>query len=272
LNYLVATPNGSPRHIDIQSVDMYWFAGAKPNSNILGQGGLIYNLGSPPSVCMPLCGIAMTVDQGARGNHYGDMVDRIRALQTMYPAPLFQIVEDGGPYNEDTSASYYITPPELNWAVWSSIIHGARGIIYFNHTFAGPAISYDNLAQSYYKTVQPSQTISIYNQVKATNALIKQVAPVINSPKAVNYAAVDPAPTTFAGIDMVAKYYNGQFYIIATTRESETKINTSATFTLADHNATTATVVNESRTIPINNGVFTDMFAHAWTVHIYQIN
>ena len=71
---------------------------------------------------------------------------------------------------------------------------------------------------------------------------------------------------------MVAKYDNGQFYIIATTRDSETKINISATFTLADHNATTATVVNENRTIPVNNGMFTDTFANAWTVHIYRIN
>ena len=149
LNYLVATPDGSLRHIDIQSVDMYWFAVL----NLIGvylTKVLSFTISAPLRL-MPLLGslrrfecrlwIAMTVDQGARGNHYGDMVDRIRAFQTMYPAPIFQIVENGGPYRENTSASYYITSPELNWAVWSSIIHGARGIVYFNHSFAGPATS-----------------------------------------------------------------------------------------------------------------------------------
>ena len=30
--------------------------------------------------------------------------------------------------------------------------------------------------------------------------------------------------------------------------------------------------MNENRTIPVTNGVFTDTFANAWTVHIYQVN
>jgi hypothetical protein len=111
----------------------------------------------------------------------------------------------------------------------------------------------------------------MYDQIKATNALIKQLAPVINSPTAVNYATVNPEPTAFGGIDMVAKYADGQIYIITTTKESEGKTNISATFTLADNNAASATVVNENRTIPISNGVFTDTFANAWTVHVYKI-
>ena len=82
----------------------------------------------------------MTSDEMSRGSNYGDMVDYAQAsIQATYSIPIFQFVELGGPYNENTSGSNYITPPEVNWAVWSSIIHGAQGIIYFNHTFAGPA-------------------------------------------------------------------------------------------------------------------------------------
>ena len=74
------------------------------------------------------------------------------------------------------------------------------------------------------------------------------------------------------GIETMAKDYNGQFYIFADTRDSETQTNISATFTIADKNATSVTVVNENRTIPVMNGVFTDTFATAATVHIYQVN
>jgi hypothetical protein len=70
----------------------------------------------------------------------------------------------------------------------------------------------------------------------------------------------------------MAKDYNGQFYIFADTRDSETQHNIQATFTIADQNATSVTVVNENRTIPVVNGAFGDTFANAWTVHIYQVN
>jgi hypothetical protein len=119
LSYLVNTPNGSTRHIDIQSVDMYWVAGSPAGANPLYWGRVLYNLGRN-----------MTPDEMRRCSHYGDMVDRIRGFQGAYPAPIFNFVENGGPFSEDTTAASYITPSELNWAVWSNIIHGARGIIY----------------------------------------------------------------------------------------------------------------------------------------------
>ena len=77
---------------------------------------------------------------------------------------------------------------------------------------------------------------------------------------------------TLGGLEVMAKDYNGQFYIFADTRDSETQTNIPATFTIADKNATSVTVVNENRTIPVVNGVFTDTFATAATVHIYQVN
>jgi Bacterial Ig-like domain/Protein of unknown function (DUF642) len=271
LDSLVATPNGTQRHIDLSSTDLYWFAGAKAGIPWILQAGGVYldNLGRD-----------MTIDEAARGSNYGDMVDNFRVLQAgHFPAPIPQFIETGGPYTEDTTGALYITPPELNWAVWSSLIHGAREIIYFNHSFGGPAQSFDNLAQTYYQTVQSGQTVSIYDQVKATDAEIHQLAPELNSPFAMNYVTVDgphytfgTADHTLGGLEVMAKDYNGQFYIFADTRDSETQHNIPATFTIADLNATSVTVVNENRTIPVTNGVFTDTFANAWTVHIYQVN
>jgi hypothetical protein len=260
LSNLITTPNGTNRHIDAHSTDLYWFAGAEAPF-WRSVGGDLYGLGRDA-----------TSDEMSRGSNYGFMVDWARSYQTTYSIPIFQFVETGGPYTEDTSASNYITPPELNWAVWSSVIHGARGIVYFNHTFAGPGDSFDNLADPYYQTVQSGQTISIYDQVKATDALVEHLAPVLNSPTALGYVTVSPTPTTFNGIETMAKDYNGQFYIFADTRDSETQHNIPATFTVKDLNATSVTVVNENRTLPVTNGVFTDTFANAWTVHIYQVN
>ena len=261
----VATPNGTTRHIDASSVDFYFFA---------GQGSGLQN------VAGKLDGLsgAATLDQMHRGNNYGDLITQ-QEEATGGNSPIYSYIELGGPWLEDTSASYYITPEEVNWAAWSSLIHGARGIVYFNHTFAGPAQTNDILATSFYQTVQPGQTVSIYTQVDRTDALITQLAPVLNSPTALGYVSTNKpgyengvVKSEFSGIETMAKAYNGQFFIFADTRESMTRTNISATFTIADQNATSVTVVNENRTIPVVNGVFTDTFARASTVHIYAVN
>ncbi len=254
------------RHFDIQSVDIYWFTGASDPYQPYG-GHLIYGTSGTAN---------LTADQDKRGSHYGDMVDLIRKQQTTYPAPILQFVENGGPYTTNTNTTYataYTTPAELNAGVWSAIMHGARMICYFNHSFGGPGTSDDNLAQTYFQTVQSGQTTSIYAQTKATNALVKQLAPVINSPTAVGYVTVNPAGAfpSFSGFDVTAKYAGGGFTVIALPRYSETLTNQTATFTTADKYSGPVTVVNENRTVTAANGVFSDVFATANTVHIYQI-
>jgi hypothetical protein len=141
-------------------------------------------------------------------------------------------------------------------------------------------------------SIYSGQSISIYDQAKATNGRIRDVARIINSPFALNYATVSPAGYTFPtkhvvmdnGIETMTKFYTGGsftnstdsfangFYIFATVRGSASQSNTNATFTIADHAATTATVIGEGRSRPISGGVFTDTFATAYDVHIYRIH
>ena len=213
-----------------------------------------------------------------RGMHYGQMVDKIRPWQAgSYPAPLFQFVENGGPYTENTTAGSYITPAQMNAGAWGNIIHGGRALMYFNHSFAGPAVSQDNFAAAYYTSN------GIYAQAKATHALIKSLATVINSSFAQGYVTVSPAPssvTDFSGFDVMAKYHNrgnspsNKFYIFAMPRWSQTQSNQQATFTIKNTGATQVTVVNESRTVPVTDGgtKFVDTFASAHTVHIYRVD
>lgn len=288
MSTLLATPNATTRHLDIQSTDTYWFADA------VGTGAF------SPENLYEFSG-SMTADQIARACHYGDMVDRQRPYQSgNFPAPIGQFIEMGGPYTENTTAQSYITPQQINSAVWASIIHGARIIFYFIQNFGGPqAATYNNFTNAYFQTVQSTlpnwgtiggggnETISITGQTTATNALIQSLAPVINSPNAINYVTVSPTASTIsdttsdAGFDLMAKYYNisggnNKFYIFAMPRYSQATINQTATFTIKDTGTTLVTVINESRTITASsasggNRTFTDTFANGNTIHIYKI-
>jgi hypothetical protein len=265
LSNLYSTPNGTKRHLDLQSTDIYWFAGGVGVGAY--NGALTYGISS------------MSTDQNNRACHYGDMIDMLREYQRgKSPAPLAVFIENGGPYTENTSGASYIRAAEMNAAVWSTIIHGARYIMYFNHSFAGPGTSNDNLANAYYQSPRNGDALSIYAQTKATNALVRSLASVINSPFADGYVTVSPAPSSrsdFSGFDVMAKRTStGQFYIFAMPRWSKTLSNQKATFTIKSTGATQVTVVNENRTIPITNGgtQFVDNFETANTVHIYRVD
>ena len=346
------TPDGSTRTINIASLDYYPFS----RNDQYG----------PPSISTTW-GLSTTAtsDQYRRGFFYHDVIDQERLYQPV-SAPLMAIVENGGPFTTDTTSASYIQPSEMNWAVWESIIAGAREVMYFNNTFGGPGISNDDMNSTYFQSAQTEATFtgtglgnsltvssvtgeiflgdvvsgtgvpagttivsqtsgteggagvyvtsqavtasgasltanqptSMYAQTAATDALIEQLAPVINSPFAEGYATVNPAPgeklplplargtgtSAFSGIDISVHWYTGGdisnrglqlsdgAYIFAATRDSEYATNIPAIFTLADTNATSVTVVNENRTIPVINGVFTDTFATGATIHIYQVN
>ena len=173
------------------------------------------------------------------------MVDMYRQITPTNPAPIYQFVEDGEPGDSCTNDAY-ITPLEMNAAVWQSIIHGARGIIYFDYTFCGSEAGTDNdVLDTYFQTALPGRTISIYDQIKTTDAQVHALAPVINAPFAVDYVTVNPAgydfpnlpvtpAFTFAAgdlastpmIDVMAKWYRGRGarerrHVFASPRTSE---------------------------------------------------
>jgi hypothetical protein len=293
------TPNGSKKSIGWFSIDIYWFAVSTitattdPGNMFSGVNGSInIILGLPTSP---------TTDQIARGSHYGQMIDVMRSWgngsnngsfsdipnqTSLAPSrcPLFVYLENyDGKLNE--KGRHQITPPQLNWAAWSQIIHGARAIVYF-------AFVNDHGGGQFSQTVQSGQSISVYAQAVATNTLISQLAPVLNSPFAKGFlTTVTPHGYLFpvyeanwlnGGIEACVHQYQGGnvtnnglalvngFYIFATTRAGEASGPISATFTVAS--GTTANVVGENRSIPISGGTFTDTFAKASTVHIYQIS
>ena len=167
-----------------------------------------------------------------------------------------------------------------------ALIHGARGI----HSFT----SVDNHFGGFTKTIASGQTISMYDQGKATHTLLYNLARILNSPFALGFVSVSPHGYLFptpeydplnGGIECCCHWYQGGtftnaagtfnngFYIFADTRYGEdATMPVSATFTInSNATATTATVIGESRTIPIVSHQFTDSFASAATIHLYQI-
>ena len=79
-----------------------------------------------------------------------------------------------------------ITPAQIRAAVWHSLIAGARGVIYFQHSFSGPNMTHHALRDPRY---QPAM-----DTVTSVNAQITNLAPVLNAPTVTSHT------TTSSGV------------------------------------------------------------------------
>jgi len=228
------------------SNDIYGFT--DPHVSGASEGGKLLNGGQP-----------LTTAQTRRAANYGYTVDRMRKLDAMdgKHKPIWNFVEVCWPFTESaTQGGRAIQPAEVYAAVWHSIIAGARGIIYFNHSFGGPHQSQHCLRDPYYANVR--------DVVKRTNRQIQRLAPVLNAPFADNF--VKPSSSVRA----MAKWYKKQYYVFAGSKENKPSI---ATFQLAGITSGTATLFGANgRTIRIRNGQFSDKFADGNAIHIYRID
>ncbi len=237
---------------DVLSADNYWLT--DENICIKSEGGGMFPAsmlvpgqnGGSNRLPDPLC---------HRPSNYGLTVDRLRSLVS--PAgskPVWAFVEVGHP-NKDSDSSLSAQPAQIVAAVWSSIIHGARGIIYFNHSFGGPCQTQHALRDPCYTSVRTAVT--------AVDTEIRQLAPVLNAPFA------DGVLTTGGSIDASAKWYGGHYYVLAGSTQAAAQ---SAALAMPCVGNATVTVVNENRTLKMTNGTFTDSFADGNAVHIYRVD
>ena len=200
----------------------------------------------------------ITGGQVRRAANYGYQVDRMRALDAMdgRRKPIWAFVETGWPFAETAvPGARAIAPAEVRAAVWHSLIAGARGVIYFNHSFGGPCLSHHVLRDvGCYAAVR--------EMVKSVNAQIKTLAPVLNAP------TVEGLLSTAADVRTMAKYRGGAFYIFA---GSKANARGSAMFVVPCVGNARVTVVDEGRSIPMTAGRFSDSFADGNAIHIYRI-
>lgn len=190
---------------------------------------------------------------------YGRTVDRMRFLDAMdgKRQPIWNAVEAGWPFTESASAGgRSITGPQIRAAVWHSLIAGARGIIYFQHSFGGPCGGDHHVIRSNCEGTRAAVT--------AVNAQVKSLAPVLNAPTVVGLVPSTP------GVRTMAKWQGGKFWIFA--GRTANGGSSSNTIGLPCVGNATATVDGESRTVPVTNGQLTDTFADGNAVHIYRID
>ena len=295
----ITTISGT-RYLDIGSDDIYWFSNAQGTYSTISEGCLLYGT----SCNLPL-------SENDCGCRYGDMIRPVfgttvglpaneyeASWHSTFPSPMYDYVETGN-VGASSDGLTYITPPELNWAVWSLLNHGARAIIYFDHNFSGDSCSSDGylLDQGGYSeslacsafVPQAGQSVSIFNQVKSTDAQVESLASEINSPTALSYASVTPAPTTFGGIETRSVFDTnsndcaGQascFYIFADTRDALPSYggptNISVTYNLAGRFSGNIPVTTQcgngasvTGTVSDSSNQFNDIFANAACTKVY---
>ncbi len=217
----------------VVSSDLYWFT--DPNENGNSRKGF--------------------------GSSYGDDVTRMRFLDAMDGArmPVWAFVETGWPFTESASqGGRSIQPAEIRSAVWHALIAGARGIIYFEHSFGGPCLGDHHTIRSNCEGTRP--------MVTSVDAQVKSLAAVLNSPSVSSGHSVTDTMT--GNVRDMVKWDGSNFYVFA----GADKGGGNATFSMPCVGNATATVLGESRTVAVSGGSFTDSFADKNAVHIYRID
>ena len=219
---------------DITSADLYWHT--DPNETSWPQSGTSWG--------------------------YGQTVDRLRQLDAMdgKRQPIWNFVEVGWPWGETpgTGGLDKPTPAEIRGAVWHSLIAGARGIIYFQHSFTGSCQSHHALRET-----GSSCYGAVIDGVRSVDAQIKSLAPVLNAP------TVSSGTSSSSNIRTMTKWQGGNFYVFAGARAT----GTNATFSIpCVGNATATRIAGESGSVAVTNGTFVDNFADTNAIHIYRID
>jgi hypothetical protein len=227
---------------EIVSNDIYWYTDPAVCSQ--WEGGKLL-LGAAR---------ALTTDECRLASNYGKTVKHMRKL--ISPAgskPVWNFVEVGHPFSESWAPR--ITPAQTKAAVWSSLINGARGITYFNHSFGGDCQTHHALREPCYAAMRTAVT--------EINRQVLSLAPVLNSP------TVEGLTTTTSKVETMTKLSGGKFYVFTgpTTNAAQT-----ARITASCVGNATATVLHENRTVPVVDGVITDTFADGTTNHVYRID
>lgn len=211
-----------------------------------------------------------------RAYSYGWQADQMKRFQdAATPKPIWTFVETAKPYVTEPGSTT-ITPAQIEGAVWSALIHEARGIAYFQH-------NNDNVYGGNYSIVDIP---TVHNAVKAINAKVQSLAPVLNTQSYYNTTHTVNGHTFYRftfnnGTDTMLKSHGGYAYIFAglgmrannSSATSGTVDSTgNKTFTLPTGvTGISVEVVGESRTIPVTGGQFSDTFAAEYSYHVYKI-
>jgi hypothetical protein len=143
-------------------------------------------------------------------------------------------------------------PDEVKTEVWMAIIHGAKGIGYFCHSFYPES---DEAALLHDKPM--------LLKVKEINQQITFLAPVLNSNISSFFEFKDLNSKVL--IHTLSKSYEDVQYLFSVAMRNEP-----SDATVKVRSGKLAEVIGENRSIKIINGQFTDHFK-GYEVHLYKI-
>jgi hypothetical protein len=170
--------------------------------------------------------------------------------------PTLGFVETGHPFTDSGT----ITPAEIQAAVWDEVLHGANGVIYFVHDFFTGGYTEDGLLTTE-AAAKPT--------VLAVDSELAQLAPVLNSP---TVGGVTVKSTGGVPVTTMLKVYAGHTYLFAMADGNSSLPNsasTTATISVPGVSGTSATVVNENRSVAVSGGTVSDSFS-PYQVHVYE--
>jgi hypothetical protein len=196
---------------------------------------------------------------------YGATVRALRSRvgATGHLKPVWNFIEDLSGAPDAGHFFAYVQPGQLAGAVLDSIINEARGIVYFNQSYAGTCTG-SNVIRQAQDGALPCARPQLAG-LKAVDKVIVQLAPVLNT-QSYRY-------TFGPDLDTMLKAYAGNAYIFAELSGAAGSQPGKRTFTLPPGlaKATSVAVVDENRTLQVVNGKFTDNFSHEYTYHIYKV-
>ncbi|HWB60482.1 MAG TPA: hypothetical protein VG733_13385 [Chthoniobacteraceae bacterium] len=156
------------------------------------------------------------------------------------------------------NAKLKATPGQVRYEVWSSIIHGSRGLIYFVHQFAPN-----------FREAALLDDPEMLKAVTDINHQIEALAPVLNSPPSDDDSQVTSKNKDVPVDAMIRRDNAESLYIFAVAMRG---ISTKGIFVLPSLKAgQELEVVGENRRITVGlDSTFMDDFA-PWDVHIYRV-
>ncbi|WP_299021779.1 hypothetical protein [uncultured Dietzia sp.] len=231
---------------DVVSLDMYFYTVPFCAAGDAYRGHL-YDGRIPESTCRT-------------ASSYGRFVGALRDLDARDSrlVPIWNFVEVMSGANDDGAFVRYMEPEEIRGAAMSSIINEARGIVWFQQSLGGPCKSTQPVRQAQ----ELGEAFCGFRQVEAMTLINRQIlelAPVLNT-QSLQWHAADESQT-------MLKVHEGQAYLFAMTDGG----TGTRTFALPGGLDDTATVVNEDRTVKIDDGRLTDDFPTESTYHVYRI-
>lgn len=260
LSAALPSGDGRMRYANFGKGVIFWQSDSEAGRFVNGYTSLVSNdiyWYTDPNVCTspsegPKLGVTATTCR--RAANYGLTMDRMRKLDGLdgRRQPIYAFVEVGHPFAE--SGAPTVSADQIAGAVMNSLIHEARGIIYFNHNFGGSCISQHVLRDRCGTAIRPTVT--------ELNNRIAGLARVLNTQ---SYEwRFNPQ------LDTMLKAYDGSYYIFAMpSRTGGTGVQRLALPPRLT--GAKAEVLFENRTVPISGGAIQDIFAKEFSYHIYKI-